>query len=658
MSLFRNTIFSLIVTGVLLAGMEYAADKYLRQDPKVLRLHTVLNARPLMEYAPETKASPPYHFRRNAATAKGIHWFAVDKAKTPGRLFLTEGEGMVRNAMGDHVINKWGYRGPYFEKKPPKNVYRIAIAGGSTTAGQYDNELTYPRTLERMLNKKTNANRYYEVINSGHYWYTACDALGMIKRELLGFKPNLVLVMSGWNDFNRVRNNAYQTREEYCDNHHTLIDGSSFYLLLRTFLERYAPSKRASRPYLNSYQINQRSFSLFEENFHEMIKVAKVAGIDLGLISLTGVLERNQTIESIEALPQLALHKSEYKKYSQKVLIAIDNMYRRLAKQYSNVFYINTGATINSRGKELYFNDQLHGSGAGYRIHAYGIYKALNKRLKIHEFLEEPVGKEGLDPNEVEVEYLKGLFATNKIEDLSYATCMAIHRNCTHRDREKYHERNESLLNSPDYLDREYVTSVIEFVFGSILQFGGQVNNPEIFNLMKQKLDEIIKMRPKLALSYWVYGQLYNISGKKDLADNYLSKAYLLNPKLKDFEADEFYTRYQKERIENPFFQGPGLLYFIKLLSQSPNHISPYAYFNTIMNATTPEKRKEALGAFGNLYFTSPLLVRSIFMRAADWSEALGAKEQAKSILEILKTLRPNFKETINNFQNEILNGT
>ncbi len=656
MVMVRNIIFSLVVTGFFLIGMEYAADKYLRKDPKALRLHTVLNARPLMEYAPETKASPPYHFRRNAATAKGIHWFTVDKAKTPGRIFLTKGEGMVRNAMGDHVINKWGYRGPYFEKEPPSNVYRIAIAGGSTTAGQYDNELTYPRILERMLNKKSNGDRYFEVINSGHYWYTACDALGMIKRELLGFKPNLVLVMSGWNDFNRVRNNVYQTREEYCDNHHRLIDGSSLYLLLRILLEKYAPSKRSSHPYLNLYEINQKSFSLFEENFHEMIKATKEAGINLGLISLTGVLERNQTAESIENLPQLALHKSEYKKYSQKVLIAIDNMYRRLAKQYSNVFYINTGATINSRGKELYFNDQLHGSGAGYRIHAYGIYKALNKRLKIHEFVENPVGEDGLDPNEVEVEYLKGLFAANKIEDLSYATCMAIHKNCTHRNREEYHERNESLLNSPDYPDREYITSVIEFVFSSILQFGNQVNNPEIFDLMSQKLDEIIKMRPNLALSYWVYGQLYSASGKKNLSTRYLSKAYQLNPKLKDFKANEFYVRYQKDRIENPFFQGSGLSYFIKLLSQSPNYIAPYAYSSIIMNATTPEKRKEALGAFGNLYFTSPLLVRSIFMRAADWSEELGAKEQAKSILEILKTLRPNFKDSINKFQNEILN--
>ncbi len=658
MSFFRNIIFSLVVISFLLVGMEYAAEQYLLSTPNFRQTLLPLNINPLMEYAPETKASPPYHFRRNAATAKGIRWFGINKAGTPGKLFITAEEGMVRNAMGDHVINKWGYRGPYFEKEPPKNVYRIAIAGGSTTAGQYDNELTYPRILERMLNKKTNGDRYYEVINSGHYWYNACDALGMIKRELLDFKPNLVLVMSGWNDFNRVRNNAYQTRDEYCDNHGSFIDRYSLYILLNIILKKNTSSKQSSVPYLNSYEINQKSFSLYEENFHEMIKAAKDAGIDLGLISLTGVLERNQTTESIEALPQLALHKSEYKKYSQKVLIEIDNLYRRLAKQYSNVFYINTGASINSRGKELYFNDQLHGSGAGYRIHAYGIYKALNKKLKIHEFVEEPVGEDGLDPNEVEVEYLKGLFATNKIEDLSYATCMAIHRNCTHRDREEYHKVNESLLNSPDYPDREYATSVIEFVFGSILQFGEQVNNPEIFNLMRQKLDEIIKMRPKLALSYWVYGQLYNVAKKKDLAVQYFSKAYQLNPKLKATNFQNYYLSYQKNQIIDPLFHGTGLLNFIKALTPTPNHVAGYVYFNMLNAAASVEEKKKSFGMFQNLYFTTPLLIRSVAMYAAKRYVEINEKDQAKKMLAILTSLRPNLKKSIDKYQDQLLNDT
>jgi lysophospholipase L1-like esterase len=579
----------------------------------------------------------------------------VDKDRTIGKIFLTPEEGMIRNAMGDHVLNKWGYRGPYFEKKTPKNVYRIAIAGASTTAGQYDNELTYPRILERMLNKKSNIDKPYEVINAGHYWYNACDVREIVKRELLSFKPNLILVMSGWNDLNRIRNDAYQTKEQYCDNHFSFFDRFKLKLLLNIALQKYLPKNSSSPPYLNVYKINKKSFSLFEENFHKLIKITKNAGVDLGLISLTGVLERNQTMESIDALPQLALHNSKMKQYSQKVLIQVDNLYRRLAKENSNVFYINTGSSINSRGKELFFNDQLHGTGAGNRVHAYGIYKSLNNRLKIHDFGEAPLDENGLDPNEVEIEYLKGLFATNKIEDLSYSACMVFHENCTHRDREQYHKINESLLNAPGYPDREFVTSVIEFVFGSMLQFSDETAKPEILKILEQKLNLIIEMRPKLSLSHWVLGQLYNLSGKTDLASKYLSKAYQLNPKLKEINYVEFYARYQENRIENPLLEINGLLHFINVIKKSPNYIAPYSYQKMLKSAVSPEAKRKLIGLFENLYFTSPLLLRSIIIKVAEWHVELNQRKQAEKILEIFKMLKPSFKDSINQFQKELL---
>jgi hypothetical protein len=69
MFLLRNILFSIIVVSVFLVGMEYAAGKYLRKNNNYLQSFVILNAKPLMEFAPETKASPPYHFRRNAAIA-------------------------------------------------------------------------------------------------------------------------------------------------------------------------------------------------------------------------------------------------------------------------------------------------------------------------------------------------------------------------------------------------------------------------------------------------------------------------------------------------------------------------------------------------------------------------------------------------------------
>ncbi len=499
-----------------------------------------------------------------------------------------------------------------------------------------------------MLNKKSNGDRFYEVINSGHYWYNACDVREIIKRELLGFKPNLILVMSGWNDLNRVRNNTYQTRKQYCNNHFNFLDRFDLKLLLKITLEKVLPNKPVSRPYLNIYEINKKSFSIFEENFYEMIEMTKNAGIDLGLVSLTGVLEKNQTMESINALPQLALHKPKMKQYSQKILIKIDNLYKRLAEENSNVFYINTGSSINSRGKELFFNDQLHGTAAGNRVHAYGIYKNLNNRLEIHDFKETPVDEKGLDPNDVETEYLKGLFATNKIEDLSYATCMAIHKNCTHRNREEYHKINESLLNTPEFPDREFVTSVIEFVLGSMLQFGKEVTKPEIFDLMEKKLNLIIEMRPGLSISHWVLGQLYNFSGNKELGAKHLLNAYRLNPKLRKINFEKHYTRFQNNKVKNPLLEENGLQYFINILNKTPNHIAPYAYYKMIKSAEFPEQKRNLLGLFDKLYYSSPLLFRSIVIKAAEWHKELNQIKEANNIYTIASKLKPNLKENMN----------
>ena len=120
MSFLKIIGFSIISISTFLVGMEIIAGKYLRNNVIYLQSYLTLNAKPLIEFAPETKATPPYHFRRNASSAKNVAWFVVDKNETVGKLFLTPEEGMIRNAMGDHVINKWGYRGPYFEKSLQK----------------------------------------------------------------------------------------------------------------------------------------------------------------------------------------------------------------------------------------------------------------------------------------------------------------------------------------------------------------------------------------------------------------------------------------------------------------------------------------------------------------------------------------------------------
>jgi lysophospholipase L1-like esterase len=656
-SIFRNFVYSIGVICIILTGIEFASGIHLRGDPTYRQRFFTLNTQPLMEYAPETKATPPFHYRRNAfskKTTKNVSWNRNVKTNQIAKVSFNEDEGLFRNIYGDYVLSKWGFRGPYFEKHPPSNVFRIVTAGGSTTEGQYDIELTYPRILERMLNNNSNQDKSYEVINGGHPWYNSCDVRHLIQRELFAFKPNLILIMSGWNDSIRLQNTTYQTREQYCDNGRTFFDRFDITLLLNIYIDKFFPSSKKE----NNFKYNkilEKNFSLFEDNFKEIIRNAQTRGIDIGLVSLISVLNRNHTQAEMATLPQVTLYTEKRRTVSINVAKRVDKLYRRLSKKHDNVFYINTATTINSKGKELYFRDSIHASGAGYRMHAYGIYKTLNKRFKIHpNFKEKPLNEEFLYKDDIEVEYINSIFASNKYEDFSFAACMALHRNCTHFDREKFSLKNQSLLNAPEYPDRDYVSSVIEFAMGTLIHFGESKLHPNVQIIIENRLAEIIKMRPNLSISYWVLGQYYKFIKKKVLSENSLSKAFYLNPKLKSINFEQNYQYYLSNRIENPLTSG-NLYSILKTLQFGPNYKTPYFYFYNIKNIKTKADFNKFQVSFGHLYFSSPLLIRSIFMQAAKLHVKFNEIEQAKNALQLIKTLKPKFKESIDIFQNELL---
>ena len=117
--------------------------------------------------------------------------------EVPGIISYDSKEGIIRSNRGDILINKWGFRGPYVEKEKPDHIYRIVTLGGSTTAGKYENEQTYPRLLERMLNSQSDGRKYYQVLNFGVWGYNSCDLKKVYRRDALEFDPDMILIMSG-----------------------------------------------------------------------------------------------------------------------------------------------------------------------------------------------------------------------------------------------------------------------------------------------------------------------------------------------------------------------------------------------------------------------------------------------------------------------------
>jgi len=90
-------------------------------------------------------------------------------------------------------INSLGFRDYEYSLKKPENVFRIAILGDSFTFG-YGIKIneTYPKQLEKMLNKKGGHN--YEVLNFGVNGRNTLLEAKFLKEMVLDFEPDLVIV--------------------------------------------------------------------------------------------------------------------------------------------------------------------------------------------------------------------------------------------------------------------------------------------------------------------------------------------------------------------------------------------------------------------------------------------------------------------------------
>ncbi len=105
---------------------------------------------------------------------------------------------------GFYSINSKGIRDREFEIPKPDDVFRIIVLGDSVTFGtEYPVELTYPKVLEKLLNKKPGANIRYEVLNAGVCSYNAVQKFLLLKNKLLDYEPDMIILQFLNDDYYR-----------------------------------------------------------------------------------------------------------------------------------------------------------------------------------------------------------------------------------------------------------------------------------------------------------------------------------------------------------------------------------------------------------------------------------------------------------------------
>jgi lysophospholipase L1-like esterase len=555
-----------------------------------------------------------------------------------GKLSFDGKEGNLRSAEGDYLINTHGYRGPYFEKKKPHNHFRVIALGDSTTAGTYENELTYPRILQRMLNHQSE-DLSYEVLNTGVWGYTSCQINSLYKKEISQFQPDLLILSLGWNDLQNglLSNTGVKNKLQYCKPPNALEKTKTFILFdfyFQKLQERFLPPKPIFlRPFQN------QNLSYFIENVTEIIKDAQDKGISVGLFELPAMFELSTPLIQQLRYPQFSGWDLDQLKFHKKTIPLINDALKKLAEDYPHVFMIDSGISFKTKNKFLFFHDWVHPTGAGNRVLAFKIFQNISNQLNLPLPPESyPSEKDDGSYNQLEVNYLKSLFAANQIEDLSYATCVVLHEKCTHLD--------------PQTKLLEHITSVIEFSLGSLIQFNHEIKTtPALQKTVEKHLLKSIKLAPNISLHYWVLSQLYHLNKQNQLALQFKQKSIQINPLLKDVSFERLYNIFSKKHKPNPLLN--NLSSFLSSLSKGPNYNIQYVYFSDLTSKKLNKSQKMDL--IVNLYAINPLLFRSIFEYAILYLIEEQELNEALVLTKLLRKFKPENDFPFKNMEDRII---
>lgn len=97
--------------------------------------------------------------------------------------------------------NSFGFRDLERSVEKPKKTFRIVVLGSYITFGfALNDEETFVRKLEVKLNKAKFNNLKYEVWNVGRQGSTAIQGYALLKKEIMQYKPDLILFDYGWAD--------------------------------------------------------------------------------------------------------------------------------------------------------------------------------------------------------------------------------------------------------------------------------------------------------------------------------------------------------------------------------------------------------------------------------------------------------------------------
>ena len=200
-------------------------------------------------------------------------------------------------------INSLGFRAAEFTKEKPPGVFRIIMLGDSVTFGLPFDECHYPGVLQQLFDAEGQGR--VEVINSALEGYDSRDVLRLLERELMGYSPDLVTVLIGWNDLIK-RDPAspavsdFQTQLSYAMYDVYLV---RFWRKVVYFYLRHALLQPTTQLSPEEEEQMRRYIPLvYKENLQRIISTARTGGSDVVLFTLPSLLHPDMGPEDVRKL--------------------------------------------------------------------------------------------------------------------------------------------------------------------------------------------------------------------------------------------------------------------------------------------------------------------------------------------------------------------
>lgn len=279
------------------------------------------------------------------------------------------------------------------------NELRVVTLGGSSTVGNGNTDQnTYPRLLERLL-QKAYPDRTVNVINAAAGGYSTIESLGYLQSRMLHWRPDVIVIMHGWNDMyyyvksdeeiSRWRENmnlqimwdpkATMKNEDPLPADVQYLSWSQFYLHLRQWLREVSyteedPQQVLERRYDNvkrredgtlvveQQPINAAAEALYDTNMRQFASICETRGI-----RCLSILQ--PTLMSDQADPT----DPKFQRATQTALLYHSFDFRQHIEAFKRIYAVNRAvhgeqgvvdATSLSRNSANFF-DHIHLSAAG-----------------------------------------------------------------------------------------------------------------------------------------------------------------------------------------------------------------------------------------------------------------------------------------------------